>query len=407
MNINDYSYDNGFCSFTNQKADFSRYGIYLIHGENGTGKTVFLKQIVFGSSSEISFCTKEQEQAYKKDRSKLFSYVSQEIPKPYGVNAWEYISKKNKSVNRADARQYMDRFGMTDVSMEDNVNKLSGGERVKLCIISALLKATPYIFMDEPSNNLDDQSTEYLRQILIDYGKEHTVVVVTHDPRLSFDNAREVIFTDSILQAEEKNGIKNMRHPQEKVKKNVFRIGMSFQKTITNWITNGLIVFFLAAIFIVNFYFFTSTYALKSELTSDAILIYQVDRVYDELNQIYADARNLEIGTDSYYEMIEYSDVPGLAETEGIEQVFLLNEVKLNECVTALNNEELEDESLYTLSLPSVIYDNFMDETGLADIFVLVSGTAPSDGEKEICLSEQLYQEMTSEGTPQRLARLY
>ena len=62
-------------------------------------------------------------------------------------------------------------------------NDLSGGEKQKISIARALLKNTPYLILDEPGNNLDSQTLEWLYDFIKKSTK--TIVYISHDDNLS------------------------------------------------------------------------------------------------------------------------------------------------------------------------------------------------------------------------------
>ena len=80
------------------------------------------------------------------------------------------------------ARQYL-----TDLELylddQTPIEHLSGGERQRLAIICALMKDTPYIFMDEPTAYLDeDNRQEFLKIIDLLKNQYHkTILIATHD----------------------------------------------------------------------------------------------------------------------------------------------------------------------------------------------------------------------------------
>ena len=63
MRIDNLNITNKYISFTEQKIAFDKKGIYLISGENGSGKTTVIKQLIF-EKNKISFNSRAQEEAY-------------------------------------------------------------------------------------------------------------------------------------------------------------------------------------------------------------------------------------------------------------------------------------------------------------------------------------------------------
>ena len=156
MRFNNFTFKNKYINISNQNICFDKIGVYTVRGLNGTGKSSVIKQIVFGINN-MEANTIEQEEAYHKNRKDLFAYVPQNIYCP-DTSVIDYVTKNDKSISKEIVVKYMNKFGLSTVNLSQNARKLSGGEITKLCIISAIVKDTPYIIMDEPSNNLDDTS---------------------------------------------------------------------------------------------------------------------------------------------------------------------------------------------------------------------------------------------------------
>jgi len=64
-----------------------------------------------------------------------------------------------------------------------NQNDLSGDEKQKISIARALLKNTPFLILDEPSNNLDSDSLKWLGEFIKSSSK--TILFISHDEFLS------------------------------------------------------------------------------------------------------------------------------------------------------------------------------------------------------------------------------
>jgi ATP-binding cassette subfamily C protein len=61
---------------------------------------------------------------------------------------------------------------------------LAGGERQRVCIARALLRNPQLLVLDEPTNNLDEESEVALLELLNDLKRDTTLIVVSHEKRI-------------------------------------------------------------------------------------------------------------------------------------------------------------------------------------------------------------------------------
>jgi cell division transport system ATP-binding protein len=89
-----------------------------------------------------------------------------------------------KNRNAADARidEVLEAVGMT-MKAHKMPHQLSGGEQQRIAIARALLNQPEVILADEPTGNLDEETTEEILQLLNKLNKENgtTLIMVTHD----------------------------------------------------------------------------------------------------------------------------------------------------------------------------------------------------------------------------------
>jgi len=87
--------------------------------------------------------------------------------------------------------------GLTD-RLDHRPSELSGGQQQRVAIARALLSAPAVVFADEPTGNLDSQSSEevlgILRKAVDELGQ--TVVMVTHDANAAATADRVVVLVD-------------------------------------------------------------------------------------------------------------------------------------------------------------------------------------------------------------------
>ena len=77
---------------------------------------------------------------------------------------------------------------------------LSGGERQRVAIARALVARPAIVFADEPTGNLDSQSSEQIMALMHDlHGEGHTIVVITHDRDMAEGLPRQVEIRDGAI----------------------------------------------------------------------------------------------------------------------------------------------------------------------------------------------------------------
>jgi putative ABC transport system ATP-binding protein len=101
--------------------------------------------------------------------------------------------------------QLAESVGITD-RLDHRPSELSGGQQQRVAIARALLSAPAVVFADEPTGNLDSQSSEevlaLLRKAVDETGQ--TVVMVTHDPVAASTADRVVVLVDGKIVRDEK-----------------------------------------------------------------------------------------------------------------------------------------------------------------------------------------------------------
>lgn len=82
------------------------------------------------------------------------------------------------------ARDLAGRLGVRSDAMDDEVRRLSTGERQRLAIIRALVLDSPLLLLDEPTGPLDPEATARVEAVLTERLKAGTtIILVSHDPR--------------------------------------------------------------------------------------------------------------------------------------------------------------------------------------------------------------------------------
>ena len=383
------SIKNDFVNIQNEKLDFSHTGVYILKGKNGAGKTSILENIVFGNP-DVAFKNKKQEELYKVDRQKVITYIEQN-PQVNNCTVKDYIYRCNDSVNVEEMERLIKLFKLEDISLSKKVNQLSGGEIIKLNIISGLLKETPYILMDEPTNNMDNESVRQFVSILNEIKHDKTIVLVTHDPRCVIEDAVNTEINDSKIKMDELKDKKQNMNECPDIKKPGFKLVLFQLKKRMSVLTTIFMTALFLFLFFINYDIMKYWYSLE-ELPNkkDLIVSYNVDLVYGELNKTYARSAGIEVDEERFNSFIRYDDLDELYSDDKIKRIVVSDEKYIGELAETIDRDKLDD-SLHILSLPDDVVSEFGDVINLGvDIRYLKEGTLPREGQREVAVSTNI-----------------
>jgi len=186
-------------------------GIYLVTGANGSGKTTLMRALVFGEN-DAQFDSELQEHAYFARRNALFAYVPQQIP-AYDIRIFEYLGMASAAERNEEVYELAGSLAFDISLFPARLDSVSGGERMKCALIRAFLKHAPYIFLDEPTNHMDDNTVERLTALLAEKADSCTAVIITHDPRVRFESCSLIRLDDLKAAEEEAAGTVNTERP--------------------------------------------------------------------------------------------------------------------------------------------------------------------------------------------------
>ena len=156
---------------------FARYEKMGIVGNNGTGKSTFIKMLIgdalpdkgeFDIGETINFGYYSQDGLQFDDQMKVLDVVQ---------NIAEVIDLGNG--NRLTASQFLQHFLFPPEKQHNFVYKLSGGEKRRLYLCTVLIKNPNFLVLDEPTNDLDIMTLNILEEYLQSF--KGCVIVVSHD----------------------------------------------------------------------------------------------------------------------------------------------------------------------------------------------------------------------------------
>ena len=157
--------------------NFARFEKMGIVGNNGTGKTTFLKLLLgqekldsgrFDIGSTVRFGYFSQEGMVFDEQKKVLDVIT-DIADYIDMGGGKHLS----------ASQFLQHFLFTPEQQHNYVYKLSGGEKRKMYLCTVLMKNPNFLVLDEPTNDLDIQTLQIFEEYLADF--PGCVIIVSHD----------------------------------------------------------------------------------------------------------------------------------------------------------------------------------------------------------------------------------
>ena len=157
--------------------NFARFEKMGIVGDNGTGKSTFIKMLLniiqpdsgcFDIGETVRFGYFSQEGLKFSEDDKVIDIIT---------DIADYIDLGGG--RKMTASQFLNYFMFSPEQQHNFVYKLSGGERRKLYLCTVLMKNPNFLVLDEPTNDLDIQTLQVLEEYLQDF--PGCVIVISHD----------------------------------------------------------------------------------------------------------------------------------------------------------------------------------------------------------------------------------
>jgi len=120
-------------------------------------------------------------------------------------------AKQKTSYRRARAIELLEKVGLGD-RIHHLPNELSGGQKQRVAIARALANNPPIILADEPTGNLDTQSSDEIMEIFRGLNKEgSSIILVTHEPEIAEYADRVIVFRDGrLIEDRRKEGVSKL-----------------------------------------------------------------------------------------------------------------------------------------------------------------------------------------------------
>jgi len=190
----------------------------MITGRSGSGKSTLLYQLglldhpTHGSIAiddvEVTSLTSEE-----RTRIRLHSlgYIFQDYAILPSLTALENVMLpllmlgESKETVLRKAKKALNRVGLGD-RIDNLPSQLSGGQQQRVAIARAIGHEPRIIFADEPTANLDSETSDQVLEVFLDLNKEgQTIIMVTHEPEYAAMGDRTIVMQDGKIMKDTMN----------------------------------------------------------------------------------------------------------------------------------------------------------------------------------------------------------
>lgn len=220
---------------------FDNKGMTFILGKSGSGKSTLLN-VVGGldryDSGNITILGKSNKDFKQSDfdsyRNTYVGFVFQEYNLLDDYNVHENIALalqlQQKKIDQKKIESLLEKLDLKDLEYR-NVNELSGGQKQRVAIARALIKNPKIILADEPTGNLDSETSKQIMNLFKEISKEKLVIIVSHDTETANNYGDRIIQIKdgNIISDTIKNKISNIELDKYKVIKSKLPFKDSFK----------------------------------------------------------------------------------------------------------------------------------------------------------------------------------
>lgn len=167
--------------------------VYAISGPSGVGKSTLLHIISGMLPADNGAVIYNIESASVSDRRRFFNYIAYLDQSPYVAEArvsQNLLISDSELLSRSEVVHYLNKVGLHNISEAIQLGKdpllgrggihLSGGEKLRFCLVRALLQKKPLLLLDEPTAGLDIEAEIKFIDLLKEVKLDHIVVLISH-----------------------------------------------------------------------------------------------------------------------------------------------------------------------------------------------------------------------------------
>lgn len=210
--------------------DLKENQFHAILGRNGSGKTTLLKTLAHIkriNNGQIILDNININTIKQKEIAKQIAYVAQQTNSDLDISVLDLVAcgrypYQNPFMPLTDKDYELINWAIQITGLDEykdvKITNLSGGQLQRAYIAMSLAQDTKYIFLDEPTNNLDleyqYQIMNLLKELVINHNK--TIITIIHDVNLALKYADNVVIIDQ-------NQIKYSGNPSEILTKELIK----------------------------------------------------------------------------------------------------------------------------------------------------------------------------------------
>ncbi len=188
--------------FKDVNLSFERGKIYAILGQSGSGKTTFLSLLAGLDSPKAGNIYLDDKDINKTGLTNYRKNAVSTIFQAYNLmtymtarqNVQTALEITNTTVDNAKIEELFELVGIPKEMIDKPVLQLSGGQQQRVAIVRALATNHDVIIADEPTGNLDEETTQDIVNIFKDIAHQQnkTVIIVTHETAVAKET--DVVF---------------------------------------------------------------------------------------------------------------------------------------------------------------------------------------------------------------------
>jgi putative ABC transport system ATP-binding protein len=193
--------------------EIARGELLAIIGPSGSGKTTLLnclsglEQIdggeVLVDGKDLAALSDDERTGY---RAKSMGFVFQAFNLLPVLSAVENVEipmlllGEGSKQARKRALETLEQVGLAPRA-DHRPDQLSGGEQQRVAVARALVHRPAVVFADEPTGNLDSESTQSILDLFLRLNADgQTIVMVTHNPSVAEASGRTITMRDGLIE---------------------------------------------------------------------------------------------------------------------------------------------------------------------------------------------------------------